>query len=88
MGKLSKVVEINRDKTSLTIKGVFENRNPEYDINKFENDIQINKQKVGKISFYEDQDKSIIISLKMKEESFKITYEFGLKNQLEIKISK
>lgn len=88
VGKLSKVVEINRDKTSLTIKGIFENRNPEYDINKFENDIQINNQKVGRISFYEDQDKNPIISLKMKEEGFKITYELGLKNQLEIKISK
>ncbi|MEZ0323985.1 MAG: sugar-binding protein [Hydrogenothermaceae bacterium] len=88
VGYLSKLVQLNKDSTSITIKGIFGNRNPEYEIKKFENDISINNQKVGKISFYEDQHGNLIIVVKMNEEGFKITPELLEKNQIEIKVEK
>ncbi|MEJ5172946.1 MAG: sugar-binding protein, partial [Hydrogenothermaceae bacterium] len=88
IGYLSKLIQVSKDSTSLTVKGVFENRNPDYEIKKFENDISINNQKVGKISFYEDQDKNLLIVVKMNEEDFKITPELTGKNQINIKVEK
>lgn len=88
IGLLSKVVEINKDKDSLLIKGIFENRNPDYDIKKFENDIMIKGKKVGTISFYEDKDRNLLISLKMQDDGYKISYTLQPKNLLEINIEK
>lgn len=88
IGQLARITELSRDKTSLLIKGFFENRNPDYEIKKFENDISINNQKVGKISFYEDKDTNLIISVKMNEEGYQIQYNLSPKNLLEIKIER
>lgn len=70
------------------IKGIFENRNPDYDIKKFENDILIKGNKAGKISFYEDKDRNLIISVKMQDNGYKITYVLKPENLLEIHIEK
>lgn len=88
IGQLTRITELSRDKTSLIIKGFFENRNPDYEIKKFENDISINNQKVGKISFYEDKDTNLIISVKMNDEGYQIQYNLNPKNILEIKIER
>lgn len=88
IGQLARITELSRDKTSLLIKGFFENRNTDYEIKKFENDISINNQKVGKISFYEDKDTNLIISVRMNEEGYQIQYNLNPKNLLEIKIER
>lgn len=88
IGQLTRITELSSDKTSLMIKGFFENRNPDYEIKRFENDISINNQKVGKIIFYEDKDTNLIISVKMKEEGYNIQYNLNPKNLLEIKIER
>lgn len=88
IGQLAKITELSRDKSSLLIKGLFDNRNPDYEIKKFENDISINNQKVGKINFYEDKDSNLIVSVKMNEEGYQFQYSLNPNNLLEIKIER
>jgi hypothetical protein len=86
LGNIARIVELTKTENSLSLKAIFSKRDLDYEVKKYERDIKIKDEIVGKLVFFEEPDHNVKIDILLDTKKYGVKYKLLQKNTVEVEI--